>query len=210
MQSLKMFICFLLFNSAAFARQALTVKITSPQNGATASGTETVSGTSAGAITVLLSVDHGAFEKANGLNPWNVVFEPDTLSPASIKLAAVKITLGPITICGAKRLLVSAETMTAVDSETNGALPTRFALEQNYPNPFNPSTAIFYAVVKSGQVKLQVFNQLGQRVATLVNEHQVAGIYKIDFNAKELPSGLYFYRIETGDFSKTIKMILMK
>jgi len=97
-------------------------------------------------------------------------------------------------------------------SVTNQAknTPHSFTLFQNSPNPFNPTTTIGYAVPKSGQVKLQVFNQIGQRVATLVNEHQVAGSYKIDFNAKELPSGLYFYRMEAGDFSKTVKMILMK
>ncbi|MEW6507702.1 MAG: hypothetical protein AB1432_08160 [Bacteroidota bacterium] len=85
MKMLKMFISFFLFNLAVSAQQALTVKITSPQNGATVSGTMTVTGTSTCAKTVFLSFDHGAFEKANGLNPWGVVYEPGSLASGSRK-----------------------------------------------------------------------------------------------------------------------------
>ncbi len=97
-----------------------------------------------------------------------------------------------------------------VRDKENQGLITEYDLSQNYPNPFNPITTITYAVPRSGQVKLQVFNQLGQRVATLVNEYKATGSYELDFNAKDLPSGLYFYRLETAGFSKTMKMILMK
>ncbi|MEW5925527.1 MAG: T9SS type A sorting domain-containing protein, partial [Candidatus Zixiibacteriota bacterium] len=98
---------------------------------------------------------------------------------------------------------------TDVQENKRGVITT-YELSQNYPNPFNPITTIAYAVPKSGQVKLQVFNQIGQQVATLIDGNQVAGSYKIEFNANDLPSGLYFYRMETEGFSKTMKMILMK
>jgi hypothetical protein len=97
-----------------------------------------------------------------------------------------------------------------VREKENQGLIKEYQLAQNFPNPFNPTTTITYAVARSGQVKLQVFNQLGQQVATLVNEYKATGLYKIDFSSKELPSGLYFYRLETAGFSKTMKMILMK
>ena len=85
-----------------------------------------------------------------------------------------------------------------------------FQLKQNYPNPFNPTTNIEFSVPQSSDVKLVVYNQLGETVATLVNEHLSAGSYKADWNAEDLPSGIYFYRITAGDFSKTMKLMLIK
>ncbi len=101
-------------------------------------------------------------------------------------------------------------TAVAEKSESENVVIHDFILYTNYPNPFNPTTTITYAVARSGQVKLQVFNQLGQQVATLVNEYKATGLYKLDFSSKDLSSGLYFYRLETAGFSKTMKMIVMK
>ncbi|MBC8044823.1 MAG: T9SS type A sorting domain-containing protein [Rhizobacter sp.] len=91
-----------------------------------------------------------------------------------------------------------------------GAQPLRYELKQNYPNPFNPSTVISYSVAKTGFVNLEVFNVLGQKVATLVNEVKQAGAQKANFSAKGLPSGLYLYRLKSGDFLQTKKMMLIK
>jgi len=88
--------------------------------------------------------------------------------------------------------------------------PTTFALYQNYPNPFNPSTMIRFSMPVSGNVALNVFNTLGEKVATLLNGQMEAGYHEVSFDAKNLPSGLYFYEIKTGDFSSIKKMILMK
>jgi hypothetical protein len=88
--------------------------------------------------------------------------------------------------------------------------PTDYSLSQNYPNPFNPSTAISYSLSKAGFVTLKVFNILGNEVATLVNEDKAAGQYNVEFDASNLPSGIYFYKIQTGSFSDTKKMILLK
>ena len=88
--------------------------------------------------------------------------------------------------------------------------PFSYSLEQNYPNPFNPSTTIEYSIPQNGFVTLRVFNILGKEVATLVNEQVIAGKHKIDFDASGLNSGVYFYKIESGNFVETKKMILIK
>jgi photosystem II stability/assembly factor-like uncharacterized protein len=94
--------------------------------------------------------------------------------------------------------------------QTQLDLPQTFHLAQNYPNPFNPSTTIHYSIPTDGFVKLSVFNALGEKVSTLVNEFKSAGNYEIKFDAKNLRSGIYFYRIEAGKFNNTKKMILLK
>ncbi len=104
-----------------------------------------------------------------------------------------------------------------VELEVN-TLPTEFALEQNYPNPFNPTTTIKYAIptVKTGapslqtNVLLKVYDVLGNEVATLVNEQQSAGNYEVKFNASNLTSGIYLYRIQSGSFIQTKKLMLIK
>jgi len=89
-------------------------------------------------------------------------------------------------------------------------VPTKFALNQNYPNPFNPSTRITFSVANPDMVTLKVFSVLGKEVATLVNERMNTGTYEVDFNAADLPSGVYFYQITTGNNSVTKKMMLLK
>jgi hypothetical protein len=89
-------------------------------------------------------------------------------------------------------------------------LPNSFELSQNYPNPFNPTTTVNFALPTSGYTKLVVYNALGESMKTLLNEYKSAGSYSIDFNALDLPSGLYFYTLTSGNFTQTKKMILMK
>ncbi|MCS6989339.1 MAG: choice-of-anchor J domain-containing protein [Chloroherpetonaceae bacterium] len=91
-------------------------------------------------------------------------------------------------------------------------VPKSFALAQNYPNPFNPSTIIQYDVAKAGRVTIEVFNVLGQKVETLVDEVKAAGRYSVAFNAKNLASGTYFCRMTAagGEFSQTMKMLFLK
>jgi hypothetical protein len=96
------------------------------------------------------------------------------------------------------------------DVEANNTLSTEFVLNQNYPNPFNPTTNIEFAVPKSDYVTLKVFNILGQEVATLINRQMSAGSYKIDFDASELSSGIYIYRLKAGSLTSSKKMILLK
>ncbi len=92
----------------------------------------------------------------------------------------------------------------------NQTLLRDYHLAQNFPNPFNPTTKIEYNLIKSGLVTLKVFDILGREVATLVNEVQTTGVKEVEFNAANLPSGIYFYTINTGGFTDTKKMILVK
>jgi len=88
--------------------------------------------------------------------------------------------------------------------------PSSFELSQNYPNPFNPTTSIRYALGAESNVSLKVFNMLGQEVATLVNQNQPVGSYKVAFDASKLASGMYLYKLQAGNFSEVKKMMLVK
>jgi hypothetical protein len=104
------------------------------------------------------------------------------------------------------------DTLAAVTSvETIGGLaPESFILSQNYPNPFNPSTTIQFSLPEQSFVNLEVFNTLGEKVSTLVSEELNVGNYKYEWNAENLSSGIYFYRLITNNFSEMKKMILLK
>jgi len=105
--------------------------------------------------------------------------------------------------------LANAEVITSVEVLA-GNIPLTFSLGQNYPNPFNPSTTIEFALSAPGYVTLSIFNTLGEQVATLVTENLTAGNYKYEWDASELTSGIYFYRLQAGDYLETKKMILLK
>jgi flagellar hook assembly protein FlgD len=92
----------------------------------------------------------------------------------------------------------------------SNAVPTTYSLKQNYPNPFNPSTNIEYSILVKGLVKLQIFDILGRSIATLVNTTQEAGVYHATWDGKTAASGVYFYKLESGSFSKTERMLLLK
>jgi hypothetical protein len=85
-----------------------------------------------------------------------------------------------------------------------------YALEQNFPNPFNPSTKIKYSLPYSSLVTLKVFDALGNKIETLVNEEKPSGSYEVKFDASKLSSGIYFYKLQSGSFVETKKIILMK
>jgi len=88
--------------------------------------------------------------------------------------------------------------------------PNTFALEQNFPNPFNPVTTIRYQLPEKAKVELEIYNAIGQKVATLVNKEQEAGYYDVNFNASKLASGLYVYRITAGKHHSVKKMMVLK
>ena len=100
--------------------------------------------------------------------------------------------------------------VTSVKEIATDEIPSKFELSQNYPNPFNPSTTIRYAMPQAGNVKLTVYNMLGQQVTTLVNGYEQAGTYSVTWNASNLASGIYFYTLQTGAFVVSKKMILIK
>ncbi|MCH8567035.1 MAG: CHRD domain-containing protein [Balneolales bacterium] len=106
-------------------------------------------------------------------------------------------------------VIVTRGVLTNIGDE-NGDLPTQTQLSQNYPNPFNPTTQITFELAQSGLATLDVYNMLGQRVATLVNENMSAGVHTISFDASRLSSGTYIYRLTSDGFSQTRKMMLVK
>jgi cyclomaltodextrinase len=101
-------------------------------------------------------------------------------------------------------------TLVGTPVQQNASQPKTFSLMQNYPNPFNPSTQISYSIPAANFVTLKVYDILGREVQTLVNDRKQAGTYSVVFNASKLASGIYFYRLTSGDFVQTKKMILVK
>ncbi len=95
-------------------------------------------------------------------------------------------------------------------AEIDFAGPAEFALRQNYPNPFNPATSISYSIPADGNVSLKVYDVTGKEVGTLVNEKQQAGAHTVNFNAVNLATGVYVYRLQANDLVTTKKMLLLK
>jgi hypothetical protein len=97
-----------------------------------------------------------------------------------------------------------------VEEEQIDEMPTIYFLSNNFPNPFNPSTKIKYSIPQSSNVVIKVFDILGNEIETLINEEKSAGTYEVKWNAENLPSGVYFYQLNAGEFVNTKKMILLK
>jgi hypothetical protein len=110
---------------------------------------------------------------------------------------------------GPKFPLIIINKVTSTESDIKGII-TGFELKQNYPNPFNPSTVISWQMAVEGYVQLKVYDILGNEVAALIDKELPAGKYKTEFNSSGLSSGLYFYKLHTGKFSDTKKMLLLK
>jgi len=147
--------------------------------------------------------------------------QPLTLSPNDSSTVAYGIVLGN----GQAELETNADTMEAIyeaelaekggsnavqQQAVNLAVPDRFQLKQNYPNPFNPSTSVSFDVPKSSFVTLRVFNLLGQQVATMVAKNLPPGTHRYNFDAGNLPSGVYLYCLRAGDYVETRKMVLLR
>jgi hypothetical protein len=90
------------------------------------------------------------------------------------------------------------------------AKPQKFVLNQNYPNPFNPVTNIKFTLEKAGYTTLEIYNTLGQLVTTLINEQMSSGQHQISFNAEKYTSGIYFYKLTSGNFTEMKKMMFLK
>lgn len=134
----------------------------------------------------------GIMPEQEALTTWNVTgFNGDD----SINSANVVLTL--------RRTTVGIQTITEV-------IPGEFKLYNNYPNPFNPETNIKFDLAKTGQVNLTIYDLTGKEVAVLVNNQLSAGVYNFNWNAISMPSGIYFYRLTTPDFTDTKRMILVK
>ncbi len=109
---------------------------------------------------------------------------------------------------GAWRLPLAAVITSVNDVHLH--LPTEYALSQNYPNPFNPTTVISYQLATNSFVNLDIYDMLGRKIKTLVSEHQNTGLHSVTFNASNLSSGVYFYRLTAGSFLETKKLMLLR
>ena len=128
-----------------------------------------------------------------------------------------KVWLGTVGFYGGTLFIFDGNSLISItDIAEEQALPQQFELYQNYPNPFNPKTKITFAIPllggdeRGGLVTLKVYDILGNEIAILVNEEKPAGNYDVDFTAKNLPSGVYFYQLKAGNFIETKKMILLR
>lgn len=101
-------------------------------------------------------------------------------------------------------------TTVGVEENTNLRVPEDFLLAQNYPNPFNPGTTISFSLPEGGNVKLTIYNLIGQEIGIIVNGYKDAGIHTINFDGSDLNSGIYYYQLQAGSFVQTKKMILLK
>jgi hypothetical protein len=106
--------------------------------------------------------------------------------------------------------MVTVTGAVGITEESLGGIPTSYSLSQNYPNPFNPSTTINYSVVEGTDVRLSVYDVSGKEVKVLTNGYKQPGNYSVTFNADDLASGVYYYRISMNGFDRTHKMVLLK
>lgn len=154
---------------------------------------------------------HAIFESTDGAvaiatnTDYNVVY-------LGFGFEAVTSPSGSVT---SRETLMSAimdwfRTAVSVDEDEGIVRPLAFGMEQNYPNPFNPLTEINYAIDRAGQTKLDVYNLLGQKVATLVDRFKLPGRFSVQWDASEFASGVYFYKLSRGENTTTRKMILLK
>lgn len=159
-------------------------------------GPNVFAGTNSG---VFLSIDNGGSwvdtKFPSGQIVWNIAISKDFIF-------ATSDPAGGVWWCQLSRLL-------SVQDPTNG-LPSQLKLYQNYPNPLNPSTTISFSLPRSSFVTIKIYNVLGQIVSTLLQERRVPGTYNVQFDASNLPSGVYYYRLSAGDFIQTKKMLVVK
>jgi hypothetical protein len=147
----------------------------------------------------------GPFTLAPGDSQW-VMFALLPVSDTSRFQAIVRLRQEAATLRG---MPYNALVLTDVNGMAP-SIPSKAILDQNYPNPFNPSTTIRYGLPVRSQVMLKVFNSLGQQLAILQNGELDAGEHEVTFNARDLPSGVYFYRLQTGNYTETKRLLLLR
>jgi hypothetical protein len=162
----------------------------------------------------MYSLEDSAFSVSTKTN-WKIFKLPELTEPGSGPFGKGNIFGGHgigqsnVTVLGTFTVGTFTGLTDVEESQTD--IPVEFSLKQNYPNPFNPSTTILFDLPKKSQVSLKIYDLLGREIATLVNNEEMpAGSYLKEFNASRLTSGVYFYRIQAGAFTKTQKFLLLK
>jgi len=158
---------------------------------------------------IYLAADSFLYQSTNGGESWNLTAPspPNQL----IYTIAIDTSFGSRMLLGGNLPgIYGLDLLTSFIKIRDQRLPLSMKLHQNYPNPFNPMTTIEYSIPQSGFVSIQVFNLLGQEIETLVNKKQKPGNYSIQFDATNLASGIYLYRIQEGKNSLIKKMVVVK
>ncbi|MCW8848578.1 MAG: T9SS type A sorting domain-containing protein [Melioribacteraceae bacterium] len=143
---------------------------------------------------------------------WSILFRSDLPAgfPISVKVEDTGIsTTGPVLRADAIKFQLISE-ITDIKDNANTLIPISFKLDQNYPNPFNPNTTINYQIKDDGYVSLKIYDLLGREVAVIIDKNVKAGFYSNVFDAGDLSSGVYFYRLKTNKFNEIKKMILLR
>lgn len=156
------------------------------------------------ALKLVFAINEGAKIQSAAIRPRTDERTGEPIFGLSDGVTAIK----PVIVEG-------SVTLASGGSPENPVLPTEISLSQNYPNPFNPTTDIAYALPDARQVKLTIYNVLGQSVRNLVSGVQEAGYHKVTWNGSDnagnpVPSGVYFYRLDAGSFSQSMKMVMLK
>lgn len=151
----------------------------------------------------LISGPTGAAITSDGVFTWG----PTVDQAGKSYVVTVQVSDGTVNLQTSQTITASS-TITGIKN-TSG-IPSEYSLEQNYPNPFNPTTTINYSLPQEGFVKIAVYDVLGKEIAVLVNRNVTAGYHSVNFDASQLHSGLYFYRIQANNFMSTKKMMLTK
>lgn len=149
--------------------------------------------------------------QANRIDPSRIMLLNTTLLPSNNEIASrVRSNPDVLDLSLSSNNLTIVKDATSNESILNNRIPQKFSLSQNYPNPFNPETKIVFNIVKSGLVKLTVFDNLGKEVETLVNEYLQPGLHGVSFNGSRLSSGVYYYRLEIDGLYEIKRMTLIK
>jgi len=182
-------------------------------------------GTAADSVSIIINYDRVRPDSAMTVTPTLLEVEPKdsvainvSIYPGLIRRSAFTNEYNPSLVLESKFSLnqnrfwkqISFQLSEISDINETAGTPEKFALSQNYPNPFNPKTVINYQLPIVNNVKLSVYNLLGQKVATLVDERQQAGTHQVEWDASGYGSGIYYYRIEAGEFQEVKKMILLR
>ena len=147
---------------------------------------------------------NSVLEKENGFSLFTRTLPADSLSKYNLQKEDVVNASDHLPV------VVDFSFKKAVSVNDKDEIPTEYGLKQNFPNPFNPNTSIEYSIISNEFVRLKVYDVLGNEIQSLVNETKSAGTYKVKFDGSELPSGIYIYKLQTGNKLEVKKMMLLK
>jgi hypothetical protein len=146
----------------------------------------------------------------NGMNGYAANARAIEIMGGDLYVGGYFTSAGNVNANNIAKYSCSSVTTSVYDDNSSNIIPQQFQLSQNYPNPFNPTSRIRYDLPKASFVKISVYDILGREIRVLVNEEKIPGVHEVNFDAKYLASGIYFYTIRTKDFTQSKKMILMK